>query len=86
MKDSLHSIACWALEVQKFPEILEKVRELNEQTLLIDIGLPGEAREADEEGRKIFEAIAKNTFAEAFLLSREIQAVNYLIRTAEAEL
>ncbi len=77
MEDKLNSSASWLLEVQKHPDILKQLNELNEQTLENDINLVSEVYEADET-KRIFEPLAKNTFVESFVLEREKQAINYL--------
>jgi hypothetical protein len=80
MDNTLNSTACWLLKSQKEPEFLKLVSILNEQTLNSETNL--ESYEADKEMR-IFEPIPKNTFVETFVLKREVDAVNYLVKKLE---
>jgi uncharacterized SAM-binding protein YcdF (DUF218 family) len=79
MENTLNSAACWLVETQRYPEILKQARQLNEQILAGDINLASEVYEVDDETR-IFEPISKNTFVEPFVLKRETQAVNELLK------
>jgi hypothetical protein len=82
MGNNMQSIACWTLEVEKYPELLETISQLNQQTLSSDIGLSAETYEIDDE-KRIFEPLAKNTFVETFLLPEEIRAVRFLLKCVE---
>jgi hypothetical protein len=73
----VNSIACWALIVQMFPDVLKQVEQFNAQNfhenMLAEI--------ADD---CIFDSIEKNTFFESFCMEEEQKGVNYLLGKLES--
>lgn len=81
MDNKLNSTACWLIQAQKDPELLKLVSILNEQTLNSETNSTNYERGKE---KRIFEPIAKNTFVESFLLDREVESLNFLIKKLES--